>query len=197
MTLVVERPAGDWDSRHNGVFQPSLTITTDASEFQRTPRKWLVVKTHHRTPHQLQGASSRSHYLKKGTWTEEHGHPGSGRQHCRSTLPEQTGQLSITETFPPPGEKLLLTAKRDIFLQSSPTGKNRFMDGRPIAARPFYGGVGRHPKIQIQVAVVRLRIGYVRLDKMSFSRGKVRSLIQRFRIQWKLYQTQMSIYKEM
>lgn len=86
-----------------------------------------------------------------------------------------------------PEKKILLTAKRRISLQSSPTGKNRFMDGRPIAARPFYGGVGRHPKIQILVAVVRLRIGYVRLDKMSFSRGKVRSLIQRFRIQWKLY----------
>lgn len=111
MTLVVERPAGDWDSRHNGVFQPSLTISTDASDFQRTPRKWLVVKTHHRTPHQLQGASSRSHCLKKGTWTEEHGHPGSSRQHCRSTLPEQTGQLSITETSPPHGEKFIIDSQ--------------------------------------------------------------------------------------
>lgn len=79
---------------------------------QRTPRKWSVVKTHLQTPHQ-------SHYLKNGTWIEEQGHPGTNRQHWRST--EQTGQLSFMETSPPLRFffLLFLAAKRDISLQVS------------------------------------------------------------------------------
>lgn len=99
--------------------------------FKRTPRKWSAVNPHLQTPCQVQGAVNISHCIKKGTWIEGQSHSSTNRQHCSSTLPEQTGQLSFPESSPPFAA-----------LSFSPRVKNQLICGCFFHGKTFYGEEG-------------------------------------------------------